>query len=334
VPTTLNLVASTPESEFGSVAAALGAEALLELLDERHPVYEGRSENATIRMRGWVLSRFARLGPADYRLLPFIQEELETGNHAYSVAAAAMVLRTMEAASSEWAPRVESALSRIRLRDDALQFDRYPLDVTAKTRTTAVAELQQTLTRLRQSEAAPSPNRIQLTTLQSFRRNDSIRDIEFEDHEGRRLTYGDFFPGRPSFLIFFYTRCNNPNKCSANVTRWGEVQRQLAARGQADGVNLAAITYDPAFDIPARLLAYARDRGAALNDRARVFRIPDRFIEFQRHFALQVNYSHTTVNRHASEALVLDQSGSVVADFIRRAWDVCEVMERLLDLSR
>lgn len=331
--TDADLNARTPESEFGSVAAALRPEALIELLCERHPVYAGRSENATVRMRGWVLSRLALLSPSSSELLAFVREELETGNHAYSVAAAAIVLRTMAVTPKEWVPLVESALSRLRRRDDALQFDRYPLDGTARTRTTAAAELQQTRTALlRQSEGVVSPGALpltSLTTLKTFRRHAPISDFELEDHEGRCLSYADFFLGRPSFLIFFYTRCNNPNKCSANVARWGEVQQRLKEESLADRVNLAAITYDPDFDTPARLRFYAEERGVTLNDRARMFRVPDRFDEFQRRFALQVNYSQATVNRHASEALILDRSGSVVRDLVRVTWDVCEVMERL-----
>jgi protein SCO1 len=322
------LSSSCPELEFGRIVSQLDLEGLVALLEEAHPVYEGRSENAVVRMRGWVLSRLAAMKPDDARLLPFVREELEAGDHPYPVAAASLVLRSMPIASADWLPLVDSALVRMRAGDDAVQFDRYPLDPLARARSSAVAELESTRGRLAGASTA-SASRMQLTSLGEFRRKVPIGEIEFEDHEGRVVSFDEFFVGRPSFAILFYTRCNNPNKCSANVARLAEVAQRLAAAGLDHAVNLAAITYDPAYDVPARLRSYALERGVPLGDRVRFLRVPKEFVGFQRAFTPKVNYSQATVNRHASEAMLLDSAGAIVGEYSRVIWDADEVVSQL-----
>jgi protein SCO1/2 len=326
-----DLGADSSELEFGRVAASLDEETLLALLDERHHAYERRSESAAARMRGWVLCCLASRRSRHPRLLPFLREELETGTHAYPVAAAAAALRAMAITSPDWERWVESALRRARLHDDALQLDRYPLDWTAKRDTTAVSELQKTLAALRDPAADPAAL-LPVAPPGIPRTPGSVRAFELEDHSGNRISFGEYLSGRPSFLVFFYTRCNNPNKCSANVARWGVLQHRLAQEALLEQVNLAAITYDPAFDTPPRLAAYARERNVALGDRARMFRVTEHFPEFQQQLALHVNYSQTTINRHASEAMVFDRSLAIVEDYVRTTWQVEDVIRHLRTL--
>ena len=85
----------------------------------------------------------------------------------------------------------------------------------------------------------------------------NVRDLQFEDHTGAAAGFDDVFVGKPSLVVFFYTRCDNPHKCSLTVTKLARVQRLLADRGVLEGVRTTAITYDPAFDTPERLRDYA-----------------------------------------------------------------------------
>ncbi|HKY04110.1 MAG TPA: SCO family protein, partial [Blastocatellia bacterium] len=89
--------------------------------------------------------------------------------------------------------------------------------------------------------------------LGSRRSSEQIEATVFEDQEGRPITFKEFFRGRPSIVVFFYTRCDNPLKCSLTVTKLARVQRLLEARGLADQIQTAAITYDPAYDLPERI---------------------------------------------------------------------------------
>ena len=85
-----------------------------------------------------------------------------------------------------------------------------------------------------------------------------IESTVFEDHDGASITFKEFFRGHPSIVVFFYTRCDNPLKCSLTVTKLARVQKLLEERGLAEQIHTAAITYDPAFDLPERLRGYGQ----------------------------------------------------------------------------
>lgn len=158
--------------------------------------------------------------------------------------------------------------------------------------------------------------------------------MEFEDHAGRKLHFDQVFKGRPALVAFFYTRCKNPRKCSLTIARLAQLQRRLAAEGLADRVRTAAVTYDPAFDTPARLRTYGEARGLRLTDDHRMLRATGDFLRVRRAFGLGVGYLGSLVNRHRIELFVLDQNGRVAASFVRVAWNDDEVFARLHALLR
>src|SRR6185503_14500663 len=99
----------------------------------------------------------------------------------------------------------------------------------------------------------------------SRRGSEPVESLVFEDHNGESITFKEFFQGQPSIVVFFYTRCDNPMKCSLTVTKLARIQTLLEAQGLADRIRTAAITYDPAFDLPERLRAYGQDRGVRMD---------------------------------------------------------------------
>ncbi|MGO4158083.1 SCO family protein [Cupriavidus sp. YAF13] len=85
------------------------------------------------------------------------------------------------------------------------------------------------------------------------------------DQTGRRHDFGGPMPqgegsgkrGRPVTLVtFVYTRCLAICRTSASGQAW--LQQQLRERGLQDRVRLLTLSFDPARDTPAALLAYAR----------------------------------------------------------------------------
>lgn len=171
-------------------------------------------------------------------------------------------------------------------------------------------------------------------TVSAHRRDRAIPvDVELEDQDGRRLTCGEFFVGRPSVVVFFYTRCDNPNKCSLTVSK---LARLHAARrdGGLDGrVRTAAITYDPGYDLPPRLSAYGRNRGVVFGTDDRFLRAATGFDVLSDYFELGVNFGPVLVNRHRTELFVLDRNGRVAATFARLQWGVAEVLEHARALA-
>ena len=161
-----------------------------------------------------------------------------------------------------------------------------------------------------------------------------IESTVFEDHEGASITFKEFFRGHPSIVVFFYTRCDNPLKCSLTVTKLARIQKLLEARGLADQIHTAAITYDPAFDLPERLRGYGQNRGVRLDARHRMLRATDGGNALRRHFKLGVNFIESLVNRHRIEAYILDAEGRIAASFERIHWDEQQVVNRTIEVLK
>jgi protein SCO1/2 len=163
---------------------------------------------------------------------------------------------------------------------------------------------------------------------------ESIASTVFEDHDGTAITFDQFFKGRPSIVVFFYTRCDNPLKCSLTVTKLANIQKLLDARGLADQIKTAAITYDPAFDLPERIRGYGQNRGVRLDGRHRMLRTIDGFDRLRGHFNLGVNFIESLVNRHRVEAYILDAEGRIAACFERIHWDEQRVVDRAIAMLK
>jgi cytochrome oxidase Cu insertion factor (SCO1/SenC/PrrC family) len=154
-----------------------------------------------------------------------------------------------------------------------------------------------------------------------------LKDLALESQDGTRLSFSEAFLGRPTALAFFYTRCMNPAKCSLTVTRLARLARLLAEK-ELDA-NVAGITYDPAFDRPARLKTYGADRGMIFSSRCRLLRTVGPFDPVKESFGLGVGFGPVTVNRHRLDLVVLDASLAVTERFERRLWQEGTVLEAL-----
>ena len=160
---------------------------------------------------------------------------------------------------------------------------------------------------------------------------DPIESVSLQDQDGILITFKAFFQGQPSIVVFFYTRCDNPMKCSLTVTKLARVQRILEARGLTDRIHTAAITYDPAFDLPARLRVYGQERGVRTSAGHRMLRVAEDDGALRRHFELGVNFVESLVNRHRIEVYILDADGRIAASFDRIHWDEEQVVARTVE---
>ncbi len=341
----------------GFVAADPSVADLEAMLHPAHPVYAGRGSAAVTRMRGWLLLALGRHGVPD-SALPFVLEELEAAFDPYLAAAAAAVLRRRAAPSPELVPPLLAALTLLDHRDDAVSLTEYGGYGLGGERTTAEAEVLATLTWLGPAARAALPvlrdlrARARLPATQACVEHaiaaidgdapaergaaplpghggtarlsvpsDEVRAVQLEDQDGRVVRFGEFFAGRPSVVAFFYTRCENPAKCSLTMTRLGRLQRLLAADGRTDELRIAAISYDPRFDEPARLRRYARTWGFAPNEHHRLLRTVDGLATLRPFFELGVNYTSGVVNRHQIEVYLLDPAATLTAAWTQRQWD-------------
>jgi protein SCO1/2 len=166
----------------------------------------------------------------------------------------------------------------------------------------------------------------------SRRDSDQIESTVFEDQNGELITFKEFFRGHPSIVVFFYTRCDNPLKCSLTVTKLARIQKLLEAQGLADKIHTTAISYDPAFDLPERIRVYGKDRGVRMDASNRMLRATNGINALRKHFKLGVNFIESLVNRHRIEAYILDAEGRIAASFERIHWDEQQVVDRTIEV--
>ena len=161
-----------------------------------------------------------------------------------------------------------------------------------------------------------------------------VESTVFEDQEGSSVTFGEFFHGRPSIVAFFYTRCDNPLKCSLTITKLARIQELLKTEGVAEQINTAGITYDPGFDQPERLLNYGTHRGVKFAQHHRLLRTRDGLDSLRKHFKLGVNFIESLVNRHRVEIYILDAKGRVAGYFGRIQWSEKDVVTRAVEVLK
>ena len=154
-----------------------------------------------------------------------------------------------------------------------------------------------------------------------------ISGLRLQDHSGAELSFADAFHGRPSIVVFFYTRCDNPAKCPLTMYKFGSLQRLLQESELGDSIGTAAITYDPEYDRSERLLQYAQSWGAKPSPLHRVLRTVGEFSTLREYFGLGVNFGASgIVNRHKLEAFVLDKNGHIAHVVTRRLWDEAQLV--------
>lgn len=197
------------------------------------------------------------------------------------------------------------------------------------------AELESTVRRIRAEEAEGDgscctlPKGLGLLARRVGRGRPDVASaacVELEDQDGRFFNFSDFFSGKPSIVVFFYTRCSNPNKCSLSVTKLSRLQRAIVAAGLGGRLKTAAMTYDPAYDLAPRLRAYGLNRGVRFGDDDRIVRARSDFKMLADYFDLGASFAGSIVNRHRIELFLLDGRGRIAYALSRLQWDVEEVL--------
>jgi protein SCO1/2 len=342
---------------------------VVDLLRESHPCYAERGTAAIVRMRGWALLAFRQTGLPEEGL-PFVLEELDAGIDPYLVAAAARALRCYSVPVIDFPPFVLQALTTMAGRDEPVSFADFGDYAVSEGGTSPLGELIETLAWLgpvarsilpEATELAARPGAFSRTILAQFRQaigaidaqesatccalpnairqsiawvkrnTPATNEVAFEDHNGEPIRFSAFFAGKPSIVVFFYTRCDNPLKCSLTISKLGRIQKLLNERGLTSQVRTAAVTYDPAFDLPDRMRDYGLRRGLRLGPDHRMLRAPGGIDALQRHFALGVSFLGSLVARHRIEAYVLRADGQVACSFERFQWNENDVVKRAID---
>ncbi|WP_025032111.1 SCO family protein [Bradyrhizobium sp. DOA9] len=200
-------------------------------------------------------------------------------------------------------------------------------------------DLDRTLQAIREPDRAipsccgglPAAGSVSIRGATESREPSSINFVLMQDQDGKSLRFLEFFGGKPAIVVFFYTRCDNPMKCSLTVTKLARIQALLGARGLAGRIRTAAITYDPEFDRAERLRVYGQDRAVRTDEDHRMLRAVEGNDALRSYFELGVNFGEALVNRHRIELFILDPTGRIAVCFERLQWDEEQIVARAVE---
>jgi protein SCO1 len=364
--------APVSEEEFAELVDTLATEQLTDLLREDHPFYNERGAATVVQMRGWVLLGLARAGVSDDALVFILEElDAGVDPYLVAAAACALrsyarpnpalapfVMRALNqiryhddpvsflayadySASTSPVRELLLTLAWLGPHANGVLAELESVVKAGGLSKKALIEAERTLEAIRGSDPLVESDCCKLPAGlaskfswpgKARRGAESIGSTVFEDQNGVRISFDEFFAGRPSIVVFFYTRCDNPLKCSLTVAKLARVQKLLESQHLDTKIQTAAITYDPAFDLPERIRRYGENRSVRLDEFHRMLRTTSGIEPLQRHFKLGVNFIESLVNRHRIEAYILDSKGRVSASFERLHWDEQEVVDRAIEV--
>ncbi len=296
------------------------------LLAEDSPIFQGKGSKTIRRIRAWSYFLLAKDTSWHQAIQPFAVADLSNSMDAYVLAAIAQGVIEDKLLSNQpnLSNLLDQSIARIRYRDKPITFQSYfPTD----SRTFNYTNAKELLNNARTVITEPVASCCSIPVMKQVQNEDnpSVFDIELTDQDDQTLLFLDYVD-RLTVVAFFYTRCENPYKCSATITRLGQLQEAL------DGldIRIAGLTYDPRYDQPVKLQKYGSDRGIQFSDDCRLFTYAsNRFSALQRHFGLKVSYMSSLVTIHAAEVFVLDKDGKVLYTNDRQNWKVEDVLELL-----
>jgi protein SCO1/2 len=344
---------------------------LVPYLRQQHSEYLGKSTNEIKRQRAFLFEAFAQTGLPE-KALPYVLEVLETEHHAYLVASAAMALRGMKEPRPQIAPYLIQAIDNMKFSDNFVSFgtggEQFQTTAMAEICRTlqwmggaafqvlevlksaandtylsdkVKIELQKAVQSIESDPAKYDNNCCKqpfyAEKTYSYQRIKSTKrpdNILLQDHHGEDVAFESFFVGKPSVVVFFYSRCDNPTKCSLTISRLHELQQEIQAAGIDSNVRVAAITYDSSHDDPPRLKAYAEARKMELNSENRVFRVRSDMSDLLAHFDAGVNFMGPIVNHHTTEIFILDHNGDLVGGYRQLRWNTALVVADLKKLVK
>ena len=131
-------------------------------------------------------------------------------------------------------------------------------------------------------------------------RADVLAGVELEDQDGAHVTVRGVLHRQALGGGVLLHALRQPQQVLAHDHQAGTAPMAACRRGLDGRIQTAAITYDPEFDLPARLRAYGENRGVVFSPCDRLFRTREALSALDR-TSSSVSTSADLVNRHRIE---------------------------------
>jgi cytochrome oxidase Cu insertion factor (SCO1/SenC/PrrC family) len=157
---------------------------------------------------------------------------------------------------------------------------------------------------------------------------------EFSMHDADNAALPEIPLGhRPTAIVFFYTRCTNPNKCPALMNRFAGLRSKLDEQGLKDRVDMLAISYDAYRERPEDLMKYADNLGPKAQGIHLLVPEPDEANRLFRAWSIRGQTSAVGVAAHTNELFLLDREGRLYQHHEVYLWNDNQVISVLQTLA-
>lgn len=155
---------------------------------------------------------------------------------------------------------------------------------------------------------------------------ESVLPFTLYDQDGAVVGF-ERFHGKRVVLNFIYTRCPVPTMCPAATARMALLQRLARERGVRD-LQLLSISFDPAYDTPAVLKAYAAARGIDLSNFSFLTGPEDAVRDLLVQFGV-VAEPGENILKHTLATVLIDGEGRVVHRVDGSSWDPEDFLRKM-----
>lgn len=134
--------------------------------------------------------------------------------------------------------------------------------------------------------------------------------------------------GERVVMNFIFTRCGNPDMCPASTLRMARIQEEASARG-IENLRLVTVSFDPRYDTPGVLHAYATDRGLDFANFSLLTGSPEAVRDVLRLFGIVTIGDPHPMMQHTMATLLIDETGKIAYRREGSRWSAEEFLARL-----
>ena len=161
-----------------------------------------------------------------------------------------------------------------------------------------------------------------------LREGDMMPPFELTDQSGGRTTL-ETFRGHPFVLTFIFTRCPIPNFCPLMSRNFSDLQKTVKdGSGALAQTRLLSISFDPEFDTPQILKAYADTAQADLKIWTFATGEKSGIENLRRAFSVYVQAEGGTISHGLATALITED-GKIAKIWRGNGWTPSEVMSEI-----
>jgi len=137
------------------------------------------------------------------------------------------------------------------------------------------------------------------------------------------------FRGKNIMINFIYTRCPIATMCPAAISLMEDVQDRVRAAGRSDELELISITFDPEYDTPGVLRAYAEARGIDTSNYSFMTGPENAIKDLLRQFGVITEIEGPLI-QHTLATLLIDAEGRIIDRADGSRWDPDQFARKIL----